>query len=183
MVTAAESQTWLITRGLAAYDRYPLHAVALAFWIGLGAVLAVRVIERFRRERIGTAARDVVALSALACYLKLLILLHPGMPIGDGVFHAHRLEFVLAGRFYFTSLAPGNYSFPYPILLYLFAAPFSFLTSDTLDRVALLRIVVTAADAAAGALLYWMVVRTTADRRRRSARSSGITSFPSRRGS
>ena len=23
------------------------------------------------------------------------------MPIGDGVFHAHRLEYVLAGRFYF----------------------------------------------------------------------------------
>jgi hypothetical protein len=71
---------------------------------------------------------------------------------------------VLAGHFYFTSLAPGDYSFPYPILLYVFAAPFSFLAPDTIDRVALLRIIVTAADATAGAMLYWMLVRTTTDR-------------------
>jgi hypothetical protein len=153
-----------MTRGLAAYGAYPLHVAATAFWLGLGTLLVVRVLEKIRRERLGTAARSVIAVSTMACYLKLLILLHPSMPIGDGVFHAHRLEFVLAGRFFFTSLAPGNYSFPYPILLYLFAAPFSFWAPDTLARVALLRIVVTAADAAAGALLYWMVVRTTANR-------------------
>jgi hypothetical protein len=137
---------------------------ATAFWLGLATLCVVGVVEKIRHERIGMAARAVVGVSMMACYLKLLILLHPGMPIGDGVFHAHRLEFVLAGRFFFTSLAPGNYSFPYPILLYLVAAPFSFLAPDTLGRVALLRIVVTAADAAAGALLYWMVVRTTANR-------------------
>lgn len=164
VLLGAGSQTWLTTRGLAAYGAYPLHMAATAFWLGLGTVIVVRVLEAIRHERIGMAARAVVAVSMMACYLKLLILLHPGMPIGDGVFHAHRLEFVLAGRFFFTSLAPGNYSFPYPILLYLFAAPFSFLTHDTLDRVALLRIVVTAADAAAGALLYWMVVRATTNR-------------------
>ncbi len=86
------------------------------------------------------------------------------MPIGDGVFHAHRFEWVLAGRLYFTSLTPDNYAFPYPIFLYLVSAPFAWLTSDTLDRLALLRIVATAADAVAAALLYWMIVRATADR-------------------
>ena len=70
------------------------------------------------------------------------------MPIGDGVFHAHRFEYVLAGRFYFTSLTPDNYAFPYPIFLYLAAAPFAWLTSDTLERLALLRIFSTVADAA-----------------------------------
>jgi hypothetical protein len=164
VLLAAGSQTWLMTRGLAAYGAYPLHMAATALWLGLGAMIVVRVLETIRGERIGMAVRAVVAVSMMACYLKLLILLHPSMPIGDGVFHAHRLEFVLAGRFFFTSLAPGNYSFPYPILLYLFAAPFSFLAHDTLGRVALLRIVVTTADAAAGALLYWMVVRATANR-------------------
>lgn len=160
---AAVSQTWLITRGVAAYSAYPLRVAAVAFWLGVGTLFVVRVLEKIRRERIGTAARAVVAFSIMACYLKLLILLHPDMPIGDGIFHAHRLLYVLTGRFYFTSLAPGGHAFPYPILLYVLAAPFSFLAPETLDRVALLRIIVTAADAAAGAMLYWMVVRTTAD--------------------
>lgn len=161
---AAVGQTWLITRGVAAYAAYPLRIAAVAFWLGVGTLFVVRVLEKIRRERIGTTARAVVAFSTMACYLKLLILLHPDMPIGDGVFHAHRLLYVLTGRFYFTSLAPGGHAFPYPILLYVFAAPFSFLAPETLDRVALLRIIVTAADAAAGAMLYWMVVRTSADR-------------------
>jgi hypothetical protein len=137
MLTAV-GQTWLITRGFAAYLPYPVHAGFVAFWLGSGALLVVWVLEKIQRKRIETAARGVVALSVLACYVKLLVLLHPGMSIGDGMFHAHRFESVLAGHFYFTSLAPGDYSFPYPILLYVFAAPFSFLAPDTIDRVALL---------------------------------------------
>jgi hypothetical protein len=44
------------------------------------------------------------------------------------------------------------------------ASPFAWLTTDTLDRLALLRIVATVADAGAAALLYWMIVRATSDR-------------------
>ena len=86
------------------------------------------------------------------------------MPAGDGLFHAHRFAYVLAGRFYFTSLAPGDYAFPYPILLYLMAAPFSPFAPDTHAKIALLRIIVTVADAAAGATLAWMVARALNDR-------------------
>jgi hypothetical protein len=164
LVIAAIGQTWTFTRGLAIFGTYPRHVPTIAFWIAIGTVLVVQLIERVRGDRLSMPAFGVVTFSAVACYLKLLVLLHPGMPIGDGVFHAHRLEYVLAGRFYFTSVAPGDYAFPYPILLYLVSAPFSVLTSSTLDRVALLRVVVTVADATAGALLYWMVVGATRDR-------------------
>jgi hypothetical protein len=160
----AAGQAWVLTRGLVAHSLYPRHVIEAAFWTALGTVSVVWLLKRVRRMALSTAALGVVAVSTAACYLKLLVLLHPAMPIGDGVFHAHRFESVLSGHFYFTSLAPGDYAFPYPILLYLFAAPFSLFTHATLDRVALLRIIVTVADAAAGASLYWMVVRSTGNR-------------------
>ena len=163
-ISTAAGQAWAITHGVGAYTPYPWHLAALATGIGMGTWIVVRSIEAFRREPMSLTARGVAAFSALVCYSKLLVLVHPGMSIGDGVFHAHRFEDVLSGHLYFTSLAPGNYSFPYPVFLYVFAAPFSFFAHDTLARVALLRIVVTAADAAAGALLYWMLVRTAASR-------------------
>ena len=73
--------------------------------------------------------RFVVAFSAAALFLKLLVLLHPQMPVGDAMFHAHRFQGVLAGNLYFTSIAPGNYTFPYPPGFYLFAALFAAASS------------------------------------------------------
>lgn len=169
MLGAALAQAMLFMRGLAAHGRYPSHVLLLAIGVGAGAWILPRLLQSIARKPWTAAARGVVAVSAVACFLKLLVLLHPTTPLGDGVFHAHRFEYVLDGRFYFTSIAPGDYSFPYPILLYLVSTPFSFLAGDTLDRVALLRIVVTAADAVAGALLYWMIARAT------SNRAAGVT--------
>ena len=37
------------------------------------------------------------------------------------MFHAHRFQRVLAGNLYFTLIAPGHYTFPYPPGFYLFA--------------------------------------------------------------
>lgn len=155
----------LMARGIGPYVQYSSHVLVLAAGLGAGVVAAAWIVKRLRRERLSTAALGAVAISLAACFLKLLMLLHPNMPIGDGVFHAHRFEYVLAGRLYFTSLTPDNYAFPYPIFLYLVSAPFAWLTSDTLDRLALLRVVTTVADASAAALLYWMIVRATSDRR------------------
>lgn len=164
LVLTAWSQAWLMTRGLIPYMRYPLQAAEVALGLGLGTLLTVWILERIRGRTFETAARGLVAFSLTVCYLKLLVLLHPAMQIGDGIFHAHRLEYVLGGRFYFTSVDPGGYAFPYPILLYLVAAPFSWWAPDAMDQVALLRIVVTVADATAGAMLYWMVMRATSER-------------------
>ena len=50
------------------------------------------------------------------------------------MFHAHRFQGVLAGNLYFTSIAPGNYTFPNPPGFYLFAALFErFVTRGTAD--------------------------------------------------
>ena len=164
VIVIAWSQAWLMTRGIAPHVTYPVQVLILAAALGGGALALTWIVQRIRSDRLDPMSAAAIALSLGACYLKLTVLLHPGMPIGDGVFHAHRLEYVLGGRLYFTSITPDNYVFPYPVLLYVVAAPFSFLASDTLDRVALLRIVSTVADAGAGVLLYWMIVRATSDR-------------------
>ena len=163
VVAVAAAQAWLMTRGIAAYVNYAPHAVWLAAGLGGAALIAGSIFERAGRARLTHFAGAAVTVSLAACYLKLLVLMHPSMPIGDGVFHAHRLEYVMGGRLYFTSVTPDNYSFPYPVLLYVVATPFTFFTADTLDRLALLRLTTTTADAVAGLLLYWMIVRTTAN--------------------
>jgi len=92
------------------------------------------------------------------------VLLHPNMPIGDAMFHAHRFQNVLAGHFYFTSIAPGGYAFPYAPGLYVFAAAFASLVHRGAADAALLRIVTTSVDCAFGLLLYWVVVRNGENR-------------------
>ncbi len=163
-VFVAWGQAALLARGVGPYLEYPSHVLVLAAALGSGLVGVKWGIEKWRRQQLSPAAVGAIAISAAACYLKLLILLHPNMPIGDGVFHAHRFEYVLAGRFFFTSLTPHNYEFPYPILLYVVSAPFAWLTSDAFERLTLLRLVSTIADAGAATLLYWMIVRATSDR-------------------
>ena len=87
------------------------------------------------------------------------MLLHPQMPVGDAMFHAHRFQGVLAGNLYFTSIAPGNYTFPYPPGFYLFAALFARLVARGAADMNLLRVVALTVDAIAGATLYVAVRR------------------------
>ncbi len=91
-------------------------------------------------------------------------LLHPDMPIGDALFQAHRFQDVLGGHFYFTSIAPGNYRFPYAPGLYVAAIPFAALVRRGASDMTLLRAIVCAADALAALLLYNMAVRLRGDR-------------------
>ena len=102
-------------------------------------------------------ARFALAFSVGSLFLKLLVLLHPNMPIGDAMFHAHRFQTVLAGNLYFTSIAPGGYAFPYPPGLYVFAAAFAGLVRRGAADVTLLRIVAASLDALAGLMLYRIV--------------------------
>ena len=108
------------------------------------------------------AARFALAFTAAALYVKLLALLHPSKPAVDVVFQAHRLEWVLDGRLFFTQPMPSGVEFPYTIALYVFAAPWSLLTRD---YVTLLRVTVCACEALVGGLLYVMIARTWNDRR------------------
>ena len=157
----AAGQAVPLSTGGAPYAAYPGTLVWLAVWTAFLMIAALKLIEARTGQALRNTARFVVLFSAGVLYFKLLALLHPSKALVDALFHAHRFESVLAGRYYFTQLSTSATPFPYAIGLYLFAAPWSLLTRD---HVTLLRVVVCASEVVAGALLYLMIVRTRGDR-------------------
>lgn len=160
-VVVSAAQAVVLTNGLSPFGSLLGKVDAFAIWIAVLMLVTARLLEAARRLPLRHAVRFVVAFSAVALYLKLIALVQPSKPLVDAAFHAHRLEWVLAGRFFFTQLSTSATPFPYAIGLYLFAAPWSWLTRD---YVTLLRVVVCATEVVAGALLYPMIVRTWGDR-------------------
>jgi hypothetical protein len=155
----------MVAKGFGPYTHYPITAVWLALWTSLVLVVAGRMVEWKSGAPLRNTARFALAFSAVAGCVKLLALLHPDMPIGDALFHAHRFRTVVDGNLFFTSIAPGNYQFPYAPGLYVAAAPFASMVVRDSGDMTLLRILVIAFDSAAAALLYFAVIRTWADRR------------------
>lgn len=155
----------VIARGFAPFTDFPQTASRIAFLISAALVILVLALERVRAEPFRNTARFAAGFTAAALFLKLLVLLHPEMPIGDALFQAHRFQEVLRGNYYFTSVAPGNYLFPYAPGLYVAAAPFADLVRREAGDVVLLRTVVAVTDAVAAALLYPVVAGWWRDRR------------------
>lgn len=147
----------VITRGFGPFTPYTDAVVRLAGWIALIVAATALAAQYWRQQPLRKTARFAVAFSVASLFLKLLVLLHPNMPIGDAMFHAHRFQGVLAGNLYFTSIAPGGYAFPYPPGLYVFAAAFAGLVRRGAADVTLLRIVTASLDATAGLALYRVV--------------------------
>lgn len=146
----------IATQGLAPFAAM-VYAPALAGG-ALAAFLAWLVLPR-GRSGVGLT----VGITYAAAALQLLLLFHPDMPAGDSIFHAHRFQDVLGGRYYFTSITPGDYRFPYAIGLYVVAAPFAAFTSTAAENAGLLRLVVATAGASAGALLYRVMMAWRSD--------------------
>ena len=154
----------VIGRGFGPFTNYPDTVVTLGIWIALALAGLSLAVQYRRRQPLRNTARFAAAFSASALFLKLLVLLHPNMPVGDAMFHAHRFQGVLGGNLYFTSIAPGGYSFPYPPGLYVFASLFSSLARRGAGDMALLRIITCSVDAAAGLLVYSIVVKGWSNR-------------------
>jgi hypothetical protein len=154
----------VIARGFGPFTTFPWAASRVALWIAVALVVVSFAVQRVRGESLRNTARFAAAFSASALLLKLLVLLHPDMRIGDALFHAHQFQRVLAGDLYFTSVAPGGYSFPYPPGFYLFASLFSGLVRRGPADMALLRVVACTVDVIAGLLLYRAIVRAWGDR-------------------
>jgi hypothetical protein len=153
----------IVARGFGPFTTYPDTVSNLGLWIAV-ALAAAAIAVQYRRRPLRNTARFAAAFSAAALFLKMLVLLHPNMPVGDAMFHAHRFQGVLGGNLYFTSIAPGGYAFPYPPGLYVFAAIFEgFVRRGAADMV-LLRTITCTVDAAAGLFLYWIVVRAWGNR-------------------
>ncbi len=147
-------------RDLGAFGTYP--ETFLRTGLGIAAALLVSALAlRWRSPAASRAFRVACAVSAVILLFKLTGLLHPSKLIIDAVFHAHRLQWVLEGRFYFTQLMPSGVQFPYAIGLYVFAAPWTLLTADF---VTLLRVVVVSAEVLAGLAAWAMLARCWADR-------------------
>jgi len=163
-ILVAAGTASLTARGFGPYTDFPMNSAQVSLAIGLMLVAICAVIQYARGERLRNTARFVAAASATALLLKLMVLLHPDMPIGDALFHAHRFQDVLGGKLYFTSVAPGNYLFPYAPGLYVFAAAFSGLVRRGLADMALLRIIVCAVDTAVAVGLYTMIAHGRGDR-------------------
>jgi hypothetical protein len=108
-----------------------------------------------RREP-SAALIGCLAAGAAIFILRVLALLHPGKATVDALFQAHRFEWVLAGRYFFTQPMPSGVAFPYAIGLYVFAAPWAVLTAN---HVALLRVIVVAVDVGASLVLAAAVAR------------------------
>jgi hypothetical protein len=159
VVTAAQALP--LSVGPAPYLSFSTTMVWFATWIAIVTVAMVAVLDRLRTRRLQHSARVVIVVSAAVLYLKLLGLLHPSKLLVDAVFHAHRFEWVLAGRYFFTQRMPSGVSFPYAIGLYVFALPWSIFTHD---HVSLLRVIVCSAQTIAGALLYPLLVKEWGDR-------------------
>lgn len=163
-VMIAAGASALIAKGFGPYTDFPSTAVALSLWTGGLLVAVARAIEWRSGRPLRNTARFALAFSACAAFIKLLVLLHPDLPVGDALFHAHRFRTVVAGNFFFTSIAPGNYQFPYAPGLYLAAAPFAGMVMRDSGDMTLLRIFVVVFDASAAALLYLMIIRAWGDR-------------------
>jgi hypothetical protein len=159
-ILVAGAQAIALATGGAPYTLGSPPALSLAVLLAVFCLSPVFVAGRLLGRTLSTPARLAIVVSACACYLKLLFLLHPDKSVVDALFHAHRLDWVLAGRFYFTQLSTSATPFPYAIGLYVFSAPWSLLTGD---HVTLLRVVVCVSEALAGALLYPTIVRAWND--------------------
>ena len=160
----ALSAAALLAHGFAPFGDYPETLATLAALAWLACVVTWLLMGWTHRDGHSWFPSVVLAVSTGFVVLKLSVLLHPNMPVGDAMFHAHRFHDVLGGRLYFTSIAPGNYSFPYPPGLYVFAMPFADLVRRGPADMTLLRTIVIAIDAVAAAVLAWGLVRGGASR-------------------
>ena len=153
-----------LATGFAPFSPLPSTAMSASLWASVVIVAIIWGIEWRSGASLRNTARFAVVFSVCAALFKLLMLLHPNMPVGDALFHAHRYRTVVEGNLFFTSIAPGNYQFPYAPGLYVAATPFAALVSREAGDMTLLRIFAALTDGVAGGFLYLMIARAWGDR-------------------
>jgi hypothetical protein len=154
-------QAVLLSQHGGAFGSYPSLVLTFVVSAALALLLLAWSPTLIRRQRLSGPSLAAVSLSVLFAVLKLAALSHPAKPLIDALFQAHRLEWVMAGRYFFTQPMPSGVEFPYAIGLYVVAAPLATLITD---HVLLLRLVVTAVEAIGGVLLYLVIAHALRDR-------------------
>lgn len=161
-LAAAIGAAMMLTIGAAFFTGYSIVLSRAALGSAAGVGLLLVGLPLATRQRLSPWARFAILTAGLALFLKIIALMHPAKPIIDAMFHAHRLEWVAAGRWAFTQPFVGGVEMPYAIGLYVFALPWMWTTAD---HVALIRIVTATVDVSASLLLYPLVRRVWDDRR------------------
>lgn len=163
----AAGTAFLSATGGGAFGSYPdlfgvigVASAAVAGLVGLRVSSEDRTVGAADRLLVGRMAATPAAVAwvssaGLLC-LELLALSHPGKMLVDAVFQAHRLEWVVAGRYFFTQPLPDGVAFPYAIGLFVTAAPFAGWVTD---HVLLVRLVTLVGLAAAGLAVFAVVSR------------------------
>ena len=127
-----------------------LVAALLVFGCGL-------VLRRILRIAASAWTSAALTVGLAATFVKLLVVLHPGLTLGDSVFHLNRLQLVREGTWYFTSQAPGG-QFPYPIAFYVIVSK---LPIATVDWIPLMRGFAIVVD---GILALWLALTVSRER-------------------
>ena len=161
VLAVSAGQAWLLVTGAGVFGSYPALLTTIVCWGAALVALMAWAPVLVRRQRLSGWTLAAVTVSIVLASLKLAALEHPAKLLIDALFQAHRLEWVVAGRYFFTQPMPSGVQFPYAIGLYGTAAP---LASIITDHVLLLRLVVIVAEAAAGLCLYAVLARGFQDR-------------------
>ena len=157
----ALAQAIALAIGGAPYSRAYLDRLPdVAIGLGLATALLTGAATMVRRRAPTPWAAAAIGVSLVGVLIELAGLLHPSKLIVDALFHAHRLQWVLDGRYFFTQPMPSGVEFPYAIGLYVMAAPWAGLVRD---HVYLLRLVVAVVHGLAALSLYPLVVRNWAN--------------------
>ena len=127
-----------------------LVAALLVFGCGL-------VLRRILGIAASSWTSAALAFGLAATFVKLLVVLHPGLTLGDSVFHLNRLQLVREGNWYFTSQAPGG-QFPYPIAFYVIVSK---LPIGSIDWIPLMRGFAIVVD---GILALWLALTVSRER-------------------
>jgi hypothetical protein len=138
--------------------------------IGAGAFVVGLVVAVLRTRWPSPASAPeiwkAVALVLAGSVVKLAVIVHPVMTVGDAIFQVHRAQAVHAGNYLFTSITPRPfYEFPYPVALFVAAQPFWSYFPTEMDLARLLRGLTLAADALVGLVLYLAARRHWGDSR------------------
>ena len=143
------------------FSSYPQSVVTLA-GTALGASAVLRVVLR-RAHWLGSMERSIlIGVLVGSLLLKLAGLFYPLFFSSDAQFQANRLEEVIEGNFFTTSVTQHDPPFriPYPVSLYVLAVP---LTSLGVEPITVLKLLTTLADLSVGLVLAFFGARFLRD--------------------
>jgi len=152
---------YLLGQDSVVFSSYPQRVLTLA-GTALGASAVLRVVLR-RAQWLGSMERSIlIGVLAGSLLLKLAGLFYPLFFSSDAQFQANRLEEVMEGDFFTTSVTQHDPPFriPYPVSLYVLAVPF---TSLGVDPATVLKLLTTLADLSVGLVLAFLGARFLRD--------------------